>query len=223
MLLQTGIQPQDPTTFITDLILTIESLFFGFMILRLWKQKNTSKEILIWIGTFLSISVFSLCGAISHGTKYVETADLFWPPTMIFGGLAFFFFNIGAILYVQKEEVKKHLILPIIFLVIYLIALPLLNWMFGIFVGYQLLCSILIYKYTIPVKENLDLCPSLIKGLSILLFAGGIQAIGSLLGLEFLYGSNSQFIFKPHNDVFHLIAAVGLFVIFKGLQNYYSK
>ena len=51
--------------------------------------------------------------------------------------------------------------------------------------------------------------------------AGAIQAVGSIMRLEYYYGPDPQFVFKPHNDIFHIIAAIGIAKIFSGLKREY--
>jgi hypothetical protein len=213
-----ALQPQDPTTFVTDMLLFLQNAGFAIYLLVKTPRGEKRQASIVWICTFLSIGIFAFCGAISHWTKYVAVSDVMWPPTMIFGGLAFFFFNVGVLMHIFGKNSRKHLVLPGLFLVIYLIIIPILDWLFILFVTYQLLCSIMIFLYAIPRQKADPFLKSCVTGLIILLVAGVIQALGSMLGLKFLYGNAEQFIFKPHNDVFHIIAMIGLTIIFQGLR-----
>jgi hypothetical protein len=58
----------------------------------------------------------------------------------------------------------------------------------------------------------------LIRGLTIILISGIIQAIGGLIGYQIYFGPNNQYLFTPHNDIFHIIAMIGLYVFFIGFR-----
>ena len=83
----------------------------------------------MWIGGFFSIALFTFFAALSHGVTSIALEDIFWPPTMIFGGITFIFFVAGVIIY-QKEEVTSLIIIPVILVIIYLIMCVLLSWSF---------------------------------------------------------------------------------------------
>lgn len=215
-----GIKPAEPTTLATDLSLAILGLVFGMIIVFYYIKKKEKRTItlLMWILSFFSITLFALFGAISHGTTSVTLSDIMWQPTMIFGGISFVFFASGTIIYQKEEDYLKDLILPVLLVIGYLIIGFIINWPFLLWVFLLLICSVIIFFYSFKArKKGKKLANYLIIGLIIILISGVIQAIGGIIGFEMMYGPNEEYLFQPHNDIFHLIAMVGLTVFFIGI------
>ena len=138
---------------------------------------------------------------------------------MIFGGISFIFFVTGIIIYQKETDYLKLLIIPIILVIFYLIIGFLINWPFIIWVILLIVCSILIYLYAFRAKnEDKEIAPYIIKGLTIIIISGIIQAIGGIIGYQTYFGPNDQYLFTPHNDIFHIIAMIGLSIFFKGFK-----
>jgi hypothetical protein len=220
MILESLTKATEPVTLITDLLLFFQGLIYGILLLmRAKKKAQTAQNPLFWILTFLSIGIFALCGAISHGTPSVAVADLFWPPTVIFGGLAFFFFNIAVMIMQQPRPLTQVLRFPLILLVIYIVGLILADWAFILFVAYQLVCSVIIFILSART-QNEHIKPTIRQinfGLVVLLIAGGVQAVGSILGWRYYFGDDAQYLFQPHNDIFHIIAMYGVYLIYRAV------
>jgi hypothetical protein len=78
---------------------------------------------------------------------------------------------------------------------------------------------VFIYLYAFKAKnDGKELAPYLIRGLTIIIIAGVIQAIGGIIGYQTYFGPDDQYLFTPHNDIFHVIAMIGLYVFFKGFK-----
>lgn len=212
----------EPTTLATDLLLAIEGFFFAGLLLYLWiknedQKKTDSLSQVMWIGGLLSIGLFALFGAISHGTFSKVLSDILWPFTMIFGGVSFVFFVAGVIIYQKESDYLLLLLIPVILVVIYLILGFIIDWPFLLWVILLIICSIIIYIFSFKAKqEGKGLALYLIVGLTIVLIAGVVQAIGGIIGFTMEYGANNEFLFQPHNDIFHIIAMVGLAIFFWG-------
>ena len=214
-------KPVEPVTFATDMILAIQGLIFGFILLYYWKKNDDKRNLysLMWIGGFFSVMLFAFFGALSHGTDSMRLADIFWPPTMIFGGISFIFFVAGVIIYQKVSNYKTVLIIPIVLVIIYLIVGFLVNWPFILWVILLVVCSVFIYLYAFKAKnDGKELAPYLIRGLTIIIIAGVIQAIGGIIGYQTHFGPDDQYLFTPHNDIFHVIAMIGLYIFFKGFK-----
>jgi hypothetical protein len=214
-------KPIEPVTFATDMILAIQGLVFGSMLLYFYLKNKDKRSLysLMWIGGFFSVMLFAFFGALSHGTDSIRLADIFWPPTMIFGGISFIFFVAGVIIYQKVSNYKILLIIPIVLVIIYLIVGFLINWPFIIWVILLIICSVFIYLYAFKAKnDGKELAPYLIRGLTIIIIAGVIQAIGGIIGYQTYFGPDDQYLFTPHNDIFHVIAMIGLYVFFKGFK-----
>ena len=214
-------KPVEPVTFATDMILAIQGLIFGFILLYYWKKNDDKRNLysLMWIGGFFSVMLFAFFGALSHGTDSMRLADIFWPPTMIFGGISFIFFVAGVIIYQKVSNYKTVLIIPIVLVIIYLIIGFLVNWPFILWVILLVVCSVFIYLYAFKAKnDGKELAPYLIRGLTIIIIAGVIQAIGGIIGYQTHFGPDDQYLFTPHNDIFHVIAMIGLYIFFKGFK-----
>lgn len=210
----------EPVTVITDGLVAVLGLIFGTILLYYYIKNKDSrkKDSLMWIGTFFSVALFAFFGAIAHGVTSIALEELFWPPTMIFGGLTFVFLLAGVIIY-QKEEITSLLVIPVILVVLYLILCVLLNWVFLVWVILLLICSFFVFFYAFKAKrDGKELAPYMIYGLIIILIGGVVQAIGGIIGYQTYFGPNNVYLFRPHNDIFHVIAMVALFVLFTGFR-----
>jgi hypothetical protein len=111
------------------------------------------------------------------------------------------------------------LIVPVILVIIYLILAVLLNWIFLLWVVLLLICSVIIFFYAFKAKKKgKELARYIIYGLILILIGGVVQAIGGFIGYGTMFGPNNEYLFSPHNDIFHVIAAIGLIVFFKGIK-----
>ena len=93
----TDFKPSDPVTVVTDVLLFLEGMLFAVALFFHQKGRNhQSIQMWCWIGTFSCIGLFALFGALAHGTHSLALEDVLWPPTVIFGGLSFFWFNLAV-------------------------------------------------------------------------------------------------------------------------------
>ncbi|TFG08901.1 MAG: hypothetical protein EU539_01145 [Promethearchaeota archaeon] len=215
------LKPIEPVTVITDLMLAIEGLVFGALLLYFWIKNEDQRQThdLMWIGTYFSIMIFAFFGALAHGTDSKTIEALVWPPTMIFGGITFIFLVAGVIIYQKESDYAKLLIIPIVLFIIYLILIIILNWPFILWVLLLIVCSIIIYIYAFKAKsDGKALAPYLINGLTIIIIAGVVQAIGGIIGYQTYFGPNNEYLFTPHNDIFHVIAMIGMYVFYRGFR-----
>ena len=213
----------DIVTLFTDLALAIEAFIFAFILLALLLKKEDRKDLptLMWILTFISVGLFALFGAISHGSNLQAVGDALWPPTMIFGGIAFIFLVAGLIIYQKEKKYLLLLVIPIILVIGYLIMGFIINWPFLLWVFLLLICSIIIYIFAFRAKREGKIAGKyIIIGLTIVIIAGVVQAIGAIIGIEIIFGPSNEFRFEPHNDIFHIIAMVGMYYFFLGFKKY---
>lgn len=212
----------EPVTLITDALLAIQGFLFAFVLLYFLLKNKEKTEVnslvsIMWIGGFISIALFALFGAISHGTTSQSLSDILWPFTMIFGGVCFIFIVIGIIIYQKETDYAKLLLIPVIAVIVYFIIGFLFDWQFLIWVVLLVFCSIIIYIFAFKAKqEDKGLARYIIIGLTIVLIAGVVQGVGGVIGFRTTFGAYNQFLFQPHNDIFHIIAMIGLVIFFWG-------
>ena len=211
----------EPITFGTDLALTIQGTIFGLLLI-FYLSKNKERRTLpnfMWICGFFSVALFALFGALSHGTNLIALEDVFWPPTMIFGGVAFIFFVTGVIIYQKESNYGVLLLIPIFLVILYFIIGFLINWPFLLWVFLLLICSVIIFIYAFRAKRQQKIAGKyLIWGLIIILISGVVQAIGGIIGYQTYFGPSNEFLFTPHNDIFHIVAMIGLTYFFIGFR-----
>jgi hypothetical protein len=215
----------EPVTLVTDFILGVQGVTYSVLLFRLWlRGGHRDRALATFAATFIFLAAFAFCGAISHGTRSIPLSAGTWPPTVILGGIAFFLLSL-AVLFVDPQPGFRKLVPVFIGLLAgYLVTLAIAGWAFFVFVGYQLLCSILIFLICLRIGDRFrKLTRSLVLGLSVLLFAGMVQAVGAALQLSFNFGPQDRFLFKPHNDTFHLLAIMSLAVLYRGLINFYGN
>ena len=217
-----------PITSVTDLIMTFEAAILIYLIItNTKKSKLTDTSFKLWIGGYCCILLFSLLGAISHLLTDSDLVDIFWPPTMIFGGISFVFVVSALIFHVKPENNRPLLLIPIVLVIGYVIFAILNDWAFIVWVGLLVICSILIYILGISlIKKANAFGKYVIIGNSIVLLSGIVQAVGGMVfypeGQDgFSLNSQGTAMFKPHNDAFHLIACIGLLIFYIGLKKVY--
>jgi MFS family permease len=212
----------EPTTLATDLLLALQAFLFAAILVYLLAKNDDKKRMdsltqLMWIGGFISIGLFALFGAISHGTFSKPLSDLLWPFTMIFGGICFIFIVAGIIIYQKETDFFLLLLIPLILVVIYFIVGFISGWPFIVWGILLIFCSIIIYFFSFRAKqEGKGLGIYMIIGLTVILISGIVQIIGGIIGFTLDYGINNEFLFQPHNDIFHIIAMIGLAIFFLG-------
>mgnify|MGYP006279428495 CR=1 FL=1 len=214
-------KPMEPVTLITDLLLAVFGFLFAIFLLKYRKNVSQDKKVygLMWVLSYLSIGLFALFGALAHGFTSITLQDIVWPPTMIFGGISFIFFAAGVIIYQKERDYRGLLMIPVALVVGYLIFGLLLGWPFLLWVILLLICSVIIFFFAFRAKkEEKMVAPYIIKGLTIIIISGIIQAIGGIIGYQTMFGPNNEFLFTPHNDIFHIIALIGLIVFFQGFK-----
>ena len=84
---------------------------------------------------FLSLSIFAFSGAISHFTTENTVYQFTWPMTVIFGGIALFWFDLALIDEYFQLNMKwdPKFTGSVVALLGYLIILIFSDWNFGIF------------------------------------------------------------------------------------------
>lgn len=224
--MQSEIVPIQPITSVTDILLTIEAaILIYFIISKAKKAQITDTSIKLWVGGYGCIMMFAILGAISHFLSDSRLVDIFWPPTMIFGGLSFVCVVSALIFHVKPDNNKPLLLLPIFMVIIYIIFAVIYEWQFIIWVGLLGICSILIYVLGIILhRKGHPISKFVLLGNTVILLSGIFQAIGGMFfypeGQEGIpLNSNGTAIFKPHNDGFHIIAGIGLFLFYLGIRN----
>lgn len=196
------LQQAEPTTLVTDLLLAIQGFLFATILLNLWLKNRERKNIdslslLMWIGGLISIGLFALFGAISHGTFSKQLSDLMWPPTMIFGGISFIFIVAGIIIYQRETGYLLILLIPVVLVVIYFIIGAIIGWKFILWGILLLVCSILIYFFSFKAKqEGKGLAIYMIIGLTVILISGIVQIFGGFIGFKLEYGVSNEFLFQ---------------------------
>ncbi len=214
-------KPMEPVTIVTDGILAIMGFLFAALLLYYWFkiEGERPRTTLMWIGSLISTALFAMFGALSHGMTSITIGDILWIPTYIFGGVAFIFLVTGVMIYEREENYEKLITIPVVLVVIYLILGILLNWMFLLWVFLLVICAVVILFFSFKArKDGKELANYLILGLIIIIIAGVVQAIGGMLGLSTTFGPSNEFLFSPHNDIFHIIAIFGVIVLFIGFK-----
>ena len=232
------IKSSEPVTLVTDGILFLVGLIISIILLKYYfeirkkkSKNNRENDIFLWALTYFCLSIFALGGTVHHGTIYISVQNIFRPITVIFGGFTLFFFVNRVIIQIYKIKENKTMKLWILIssaiLIIYLILIIIFNWLFAIFGVYLLLVSFFTLMglrkkiRNIPENQgNIELERSIRKFINILLIAALIQTIGSIIVWEYYPIINGvQYLIKPHNDIFHVIAIYPMVMLLKSIKS----
>ncbi|WP_371805218.1 DUF6962 family protein [Candidatus Lokiarchaeum ossiferum] len=228
--MQSELVPIQPITSVTDILLTLEAVFLIYLIVSKAKKANIfDASLKLWVGGYGCIVMFAILGAISHFLSDGFLVAIFWPPTMIFGGLSFVCVVSALIFHVKPDNNKLLLLLPIFMVIIYVIIAIIYEWKFIIWVGLLGICSILIYFMGFLLyKKDHPISKNILLGNTIILLSGIFQFVGGM----FFYPEDQEgiflnpegtAIFRPQNDGFHIIAGIGLYVFYLGIRNAFFR
>jgi hypothetical protein len=195
---------------LTDYLLALESALFACVLLE---TKDGWREIRQFFAVFFAFTALaSLTGGTYHGffSSFSSTAaGLLWSTTVVaLGVVAFAGWSIGAcLLFVQpiKGRVVKCAFIEFLIYSIYAVAVDQRFWV--AIANYIPAVVFLAFSLAHSYRRHPEL-PILagLLGLAVTVVAAAIQRIG--LSLELVY--------LNHNATYHLVQAIGLFLIFRG-------
>lgn len=214
----------EPTTAITDWILAIECFFFGHMLF--WhhgkiSNNQTFKHIKAFGLFFLFIGMGSLFGGIAHGFNYLsESYPLFkyvWVITVLCIGKASFY--LGCAIVLRFFDHLQKIILPMLalkFLIYVLLAFGIIPNSF--YNNGDVSFSLVIMDYA-PIQFwfFVMMLFTFLKTKSI-----HHSTVVSGLLLSFMGSLLQAFKVSPHpmfnhNDLYHVIQMLALFLVYKGI------
>lgn len=210
--------PTEQTTAVTDLILAIISVVAAFRIYKLGKQSHPEKT-RIWFSVFILLTIAAFFGFMAHGFKMPERTNyLLWQPLNLALGLSVSMFAAGALHDLLNDRMHR-LTIPLLLAlgVIFYFITVFIPGSFLIFIIYEavvMLFALGVYVI-LAMRKSIPGAHWMVAGILITIIAAVVQATGSA-HLTLIW----EFDF---NGLFHLIQMVGIFVIFAGLKEDFSK
>ena len=196
----------EPMTAFTDLLLCVLSLTFG---LRL--RGSTSRPRSLWSLAFLASSLGSLTGGLYHAfqpTLSPLLLTILWKITAIAIGAAGLLLFSGTTQALVPQRIARGLIIAASVLFV-----TYLGWMSThdefiyiiAFYGFLMLATLVIciVRYRLAPRA----CALIISGIAIAAIAAGVQASHVHLFAHF-----------NHNDLYHVIQMVSLYVLYRAAQ-----
>jgi len=196
----------EPMTAFTDLLLCLLSLTFG---LRL--RGSTSRPRSLWSLAFLASSLGSLTGGLYHAfqpTLSPLLLTILWKITAIAIGAAGLLLFSGTTQALVPQRIARGLIIAASVLFV-----TYLGWMSThdefiyiiAFYGFLMLATLVIciVRYRLAPRA----CALIISGIAIAAIAAGVQASHVHLFAHF-----------NHNDLYHVIQMVSLYVLYRAAQ-----
>jgi len=222
----------EPITLITDGALGIQSFIFA-LLLAFYLAKNVEGTIkkestLNWALCFFSMGIFALAGAIGHFTTSEEIYWSVWPFCVSFGAVALFFANLEVqVLFFgsRKYQFVKTLIPYAVVQILIIVFNYAFIW-FGVYLVYTVAVYFILYfidKKSGSQDRDTDKT-KFIKVVGIYLFVflilGIIQTIAKAAGWVIFFGPNSEYLFQPGNEIFHVAALILNQVFYSKLKVY---
>lgn len=209
MELKSNLPINDPMTVATDYLITAACLFFAYRLYIRYKADG-QKSILLWSLAFSFTAVASLAGGTYHGINAMipDTALMvLWKTTIYSIGLAGLTMLAGTIIATFIEPVR---VLLLIFVAAKFLSYAawMVNHNLFLYVivdyasGMLLLLLLQVYSY---YRRQGHKSNWLIAGVLVSFFAAAVQMSGFSLHKHF-----------NHNDLYHLIQLMGLFMFYKG-------
>jgi hypothetical protein len=197
----------EPDVTLTDYFLAVECALFACLIYR---QKNCERLLRLWFALFFgSLSFASWTGGTVHGFFLNEVSlgyKILWPSTMISIGItAFTAWMIGSILFFSKV-VKKVLVLAGLAFVIYCTIILTVKQTFTVVIIHYLPSAVFLFIALLGLYRRVQT-----KEVFMGLFGLGLTFLAAVIQQSKI--GRHPFYFN-HNALYHLIQAVGLFMIF---------
>lgn len=208
-----GLLITEPTTMFTDFALGLLTAYFSYSLLD-DKSTQPSRSRLFWGLAMIFLALASFCGGSHHGLYLVFTpltSLILWKVTVLSIGLAAFFMLYGTLqAYVGSSWQRTLGRIAFLKLIAYGFWVLVLNHEFIIVVADYLPNMILILGLALWQKKvskaNWNESGKwLAAGVLVSFIGSGVQQSGFSLHLHF-----------NHNDLFHVIQMLGVFLFYKG-------
>ena len=206
----------EPVTLITDGAIGVQCLIFSIILFKSLKISRDPAILKMWIGCFLSLSIFAFAGSISHGTPSLTLYSNTWPVCVTFGGVALYFLHIAMMMFYGKKNGESDInqkphpmvyIIPTTLLIVYLIVLPGSGWSFAYF-GYYFIVIALHFFGLFFVNRNVaakqPFGKILFMYVAVFMIFGVIQILGKTYDWAYTFGSSDQYLFQLGNEIFHI-------------------
>jgi hypothetical protein len=197
----------EPTTMITDYLLAGIAIFLAWQIFR----KNQSKSARLWAWGLIMTAVAAIAGGTSHGfSLYLsETAkSVIWKTTVYAIGITSLLMLSGTIL-ASLQGVWQRFLLGMIFIKFLFYAYWMIShneFKYVIYDYAPAMLLIIVLQTSARFKYKAASAPWLISGIVVSFIAAGIQLSGFTIHEHF-----------NHNDLYHVIQMVALYIIYRGV------
>jgi hypothetical protein len=199
------------TTAITDVVIAGVSLAC-IAVLNPYRAEHR-RRVEIWSWVFGLLAFASVLGALAHGLDLTSTTQVWlWRPLYLSLGLVVAMFVVGAVFDFKGERAARMSLIPMLILAVGFFAVTqVASGTFQIFVAYEtfaMLAALGMY-ISIALKRQLAGAATIAAGIVLNIVAAAIQASGTI--------SMTFVVPFDHNGVFHLVQAVALLALTRGL------
>ena len=198
----------EPTTAITDFIIFFMGCYFSWVMMHI----SGSMFHKIWAISFITLSLSALLGGISHGfgpmlSKIAKM--IIWRLTLLFIGLTALVLLFSVLMIITNGEINIRILSLFVILFGYYNYKVYKNDSFLSAVKFYLPCVIISLACFLYVFIHKGYVGALFisVGLLVTLFASLIQSSKIILHHHF-----------NHNDLFHIVQMIGMYLMFEGGQ-----
>jgi len=203
-----GLTILEPITFLTDLVLAVTAFIIQ---LTLKKQTIISKAVLYWHRFFLLLAVSTLFGGFAHALANY-TGKILHLFSWVVSGVAILAVELSAIDSFKKLKTQFHIFVFLKFILFFIFLLWKQNF---VVVKINSMIGLGGIVFIFHLKNSLK--KSNYRGS---LIVAGILLLSSSAVVHGLKLSFSEYL--NHNDLSHLIMALSLVVIFRGVKRVYK-
>jgi hypothetical protein len=198
----------EPTTAITDFVIFFMGCYYGWVIVHI----SDSIFHMFWAISFITLAVGALLGGISHGfgpmlSKIAKM--IIWRLTLLFIGLTALGLLLSALTILTNGKVNIGILSFFVILFAYYNYKVFKNDSFLIAIKFYLpfiIISLICFSY-IFIYRGYTGALFISVGLLVTLFASLIQLSKIVLHKHF-----------NHNDLFHIVQIIGMYLMFEGGQ-----
>lgn len=201
----------EPTTMLTDYALAAMSVLFAVLLLRS-EHLHRLASVRLWAGAFITTALAAILAGTYHGfSAHLGDAagEILWKATVYSMGFVSFFMLAGSIVSSVGIPLRRRLLAAVILKFLFYAV-----WMAGHddfrFVIYDYISAmvgVLIVQASAASMRREESAKWIIAGVLVSLIAAGAQQSG------FTIHENVN-----HNDVYHIIQMVAVYLFFRGTR-----
>jgi hypothetical protein len=201
----------EPMTMLTDYLIALEAIVFAVVLLKVGFSKQ-QRSILLWAATFGCVAVAAFLGGTCHGfVSYLgnERVRVMWQIMVYCLGIASYLMLAATVISTLPRRVHRWVLLGFgvkSLLYLYWAAYLMGNYAYSVLDYLSAMVIVLLLQgWALYQGRNVRAAKWILAGIAVSGFAVAVQGSGVAIGRHF-----------NHNDIYHVIQMLGLYLFYRG-------